>query len=720
MSDEEIASHVGRMIDDARSYMTTEIEPKRKLSTEYYKGAPFGNEEDGRSSVVSTDVRDVILSMMPSFMRIFAGSHERAVEFRPRGPGPEDEAEARQKTDMVNYVIFEENDGFMTAYSAIKDALLRQCGLFKWWVVKETRTTGQNYTGLTEAAMTALAMEDGVELEITKTIPASGEVPETYDCKITRTVTENVIKVRALNPSHLAWNRGARTFEDALIVVHDEEIRVDEMLAMGYKLEDFKDCIGPSQISADDSTGSDAAARVDDGAGIEIEDAVLDETRPVRYSESYVFGSFEKGKGTSLWKVCTAGDTHKFLAKERVEERPFASLVVDPESHQILGNDIADLTRDTQLIKSNILRATLDSLAKAVDPDTVVGNGVTLDDVVSKERSKVIRADDVDQVKEFSHRFVGDVTLPMLEHMDQVQEKRTGRKGEAGGLDADALQSTAKTAAAAILSASQQRVELIARIFAETGWRRLVRGVGKLLHQHQNQKKTVRLRGKWTEVDPRSWNSNMDVVVNVALGSGTSSDRIQSLMAIKSDQDAIMAALGVGNPLVTPSQARNTRARLVIEAGFRNPEEFYSEITPEQEQMMLQAAAEAPKQPQGDPALMAQAQNDARRLALDEQKFQAQKERDEAEIHLKKMEIEMRDARERDKQGMEFALKIAQIEAETGAKINRQAVEAEAKAQRDLLDSATSIRREEISAEAKRDVAAINASAKKETDGKRE
>jgi hypothetical protein len=704
MTDDEIASTVGRLVDEARDYITSDIEPLRTLSTNYYHGKPFGNEEELRSQVVSTDVRDTILSMMPSFMRIFAGSHERAVEFRPRGKEPSDEAEAQQKTDTVNYIIFEENDGFMMTYGAIKDACVRKTGAFKWFVETMKKTSGQRYTGISEQAMSVLAAEEGAKWTLEKK-NADG----TYDGSLLRTVTEKKYRVRAINPGHLAWNRGARNIEDALIVVHDEpDVPVWRLLAMGYDLDDFEDQIGASVVKMDDTSGSDAAARGDDGAGNEAEEGVLDETRPVRYSEAYTYGDFD-GEGTGLWKICLAGDAHKFLAKERVEETPIAVICVDPESHQIVGGDIADLVRDIQLIKSNVWRATMDSLAKAVDPDLVVGDGVAMDDALSKERGKVIRAEDVEQIKEFSHRFVGDVTLPFIEMLNGVIEERTGRNKNAGGLDADTLQSSTKAAVAATLSASQQRVELISRIFAETGFRRLYRGVGRMLHQHQDKKMTIRLRGEWVEVDPRSWNSNMDVVVNTALGSGMLEDRVQALLAIKADLDAIVTTYGPSNPLVGMRQAYNVRRRLVEMGGYQAAE-FYKEITPEIEKQLEQAAAQ-PKQPPGDPALMLQAQNDAKRVELDQQKFKFEQEAREVELKMKMQEMQMNDDRLRDFKAQDISVQIAKIEAENAVKLDRHDIEAEAERQRELLQGGVSVERAHIDAEAKIKVAAIKGAA---------
>ena len=102
MDDAELEAIVNGELQDAVSYIDSDISPIRAKGTEYYRGDPFGNEEDGRSQVVAMEVRDTVSAMMPSLMRVFFSS-ENVVEFVPRGP--EDEAGAQQATDYANLVF---------------------------------------------------------------------------------------------------------------------------------------------------------------------------------------------------------------------------------------------------------------------------------------------------------------------------------------------------------------------------------------------------------------------------------------------------------------------------------------------------------------------------------------------------------------------------------------------------------------------------------------
>ena len=73
MDEEEFRSRVRMAIEDAATYIDTYIAPERENAMSYYLGNDFGDEEEGRSQVVMTEVRDTVLAMLPSLLRIFTG-----------------------------------------------------------------------------------------------------------------------------------------------------------------------------------------------------------------------------------------------------------------------------------------------------------------------------------------------------------------------------------------------------------------------------------------------------------------------------------------------------------------------------------------------------------------------------------------------------------------------------------------------------------------------
>jgi hypothetical protein len=142
-------------------------------------------------------------------------------------------------------------------------------------------------------------------------------------------------------------------------------------------------------------------------------------------------------------------------------------------------------------------------------------------------------------------------------------------------LNPEALQSTAQVGIDATVQAAQQQIEMIARILAETGMRRVFDGILRLVKQHQDQARTVRLRNEWVPVDPSAWNAGMDTTVNTALGRGTDAQKLQSLSLIAEKQEQIFQTAGQVNPLVTPAEYRETLAQMVNIAGFPNADKFF-------------------------------------------------------------------------------------------------------------------------------------------------
>ena len=128
MTKNELRAVVKTEIEASYGASDGELSGEIGKALDYYYGEPFGNEEEDQSSVVSTDVRDVIGWQMPSLMKIFT-STDRAVIFDPRDP--DDEDAAKQETDIVNYSFYKENDGYLILHDAIKDGLLSKNAIGK-------------------------------------------------------------------------------------------------------------------------------------------------------------------------------------------------------------------------------------------------------------------------------------------------------------------------------------------------------------------------------------------------------------------------------------------------------------------------------------------------------------------------------------------------------------------------------------------------------------
>ena len=647
MSEDDFQAAVKAAITDAVDYIDSQVAPERTLAEQYYRGEPFGNEEEGRSQVVMTEVRDVVLSMMPSLLRVFTSS-ERPVEFSPRTAAKV--AEAEQATDYVNYVFMVDNPGFTILHSAFKDALKSKVGIFKWWTEFTTEVVEEGVLeNLEEMQVNILREDPNIEIvsEMTSNVssvdPATGQASPLMNVMFRRYADKSRQVVECVPPEEFIIARNARDIDRADYVGHRSMKTLSELVEMGFdreEIEEHGNTASGFTLNTEAQTRNPALFNAL-GKGSDSADPAM---QRYEYVESYIRVDKDGDGVAELRRVCTIGESAYVLHDELAEEIKFAVICPDPESHMVIGSSMADQVMDLQLIKSNIVRNTLDSLANSIHPRTeVVEGAVNMDDVLNVETGAVIRVTQPGMIRELGGAFVGQQAMPVIAWLDDVRASRTGMSKASQGLDPDVLQSTTKAAVTATMSAAQERLEMVARIFAETGIKRLFKGLLKEVIRHQDKARVVRLRNQWVPVDPRAWDADMDVMVNVGLGTGSIEQKIQVLMAVAQKQEQILQTLGMNNPIVTPKQYRNTLAQIVELQGFKDATRYFSEITPEVEQQMAQ-----PQQPQQDPQqaaaqMLAQAEADKVRkdIAIADQKAQLEAASQKAADDLKRDELDV-------------------------------------------------------------------------------
>jgi hypothetical protein len=690
MDDTELQAIVAGELEDAVSYIDADVSPLRAKGTEYYRGDPFGNEEDGRSQVVAMEVRDTVSAMLPSLMRVFF-STENVVEYVPRGP--EDVASTQQATDYANYIFTNDNNGFMTTYALFKDSLVRKCGIAKYWWDEVEDVQIQEYSGLDDQTVQVL-MQEGAEVKIVVSYPdpsmpmdmmppqidpATGQPmpmaqPMLHDVQIKRTTKDGRIRIMAVPPEELVLDRRARSFEDASIIAHRQMATVEELLKMGYEMDEIEENISSTDLDSNDEYLARQPLSTTMGAA----DSLNPTQRRVLYVEAYIRVDYDGDGIAELRKICCMGSGYTVVRNLPASYIPFVDFPCDPEPHTspLEAMSVFDLTHDIQEIKSEVLRNTLDSLAQSIHPRTAVVEGqVNIDDVLNNETGAIIRMRAPGMVQPFSSPFVGQPAFAMMDYMDQMREDRTGMSKAAMGLDADALQSSTKAAVAATIGASQGRLELQARILAE-GMKKLFKGILYLMTTHQDKPRMVRLRNEWVQIDPRVWNANMDVTVNIGLGNGDANERIQALTMIAGKQEQIMQQFGLSNPVVTPAMYIKTIQKIIELSGFKDASSYFQSLPPD----FQMPQADQPKPTPEEVLAQVQAQS-----------IQADIQKKAAELELKREQMIRDDDYRRDQLAQDLMLKKYELELKYSTQIStaeidaRQAMDREAMAQESAI-----------------------------------
>ena len=683
MDDTELQGIVAGELEDAVSYIDADVSPIRAKGTEYYRGDPFGNEEDGRSQVVAMEVRDTVSAMLPSLMKVFF-STENVVEFVPRGP--EDVAGAQQATDYANYVFTSDNNGFMTTYALFKDSLVRKCGIAKYWWEEVEEVKIEEYSGLDDQTLQVL-MQEGAEVKIVVSYPEPGAMPQMdmttglpmpvpmiHDVEIKRTTRDGRIRIMAVPPEELVLDRRARSFDDAGIIAHRQMATVSDLIAMGYDQDEIEENISSTDLDSNDEYLARQPLSTTMGAG----DSLNPMQRRVLYVEAYIRVDFDGDGIPELRKVCCMGSGYTVVRNLPASYIPFVDFPCDPEPHTspLEAMSMFDLTHDIQEIKSEIMRNTLDSLAQSIHPRTAVVEGqVNIDDVLNNETGAIIRMRAPGMVQPFSSPFVGQAAFPMLDYMDQMREDRTGMSKAAMGLDPDALQSTTKAAVSATVSASQSRLELQARIMAE-GMKKLFKGILYLITTHQDKPRMVRLRNKWVQIDPRVWDASMDVSVNIGLGNGDVNERIQAMTMIAGKQEQIMQQFGLGNPVVTPAMYIRTIQKIVEMSGVKDASSYFQAL-PADFQL---PQADAPKPTPEEVLAQVQAQS-----------IQADIQKKAAELELKREQMIRDDDYRRDQLAQDLMLKKYELELKYGTAISTAEITAMQNLDREAMKQESAI-----------------------------
>lgn len=677
----ELRDTLAPMINDAIQYVDTELSPIRAKATKYYNGELFGNEEEGRSKIVLTEFRDSVLGVMPDMLTNIFGP-EHTVEYAPRNAEQVEAAE--QATEFIRYVFEDDNPGFLATYSVLKDGFVRALGTYKWgW---DDTSSVKNYLlrDIKESVVEQLLQDDDIKLtRATRTkeavqpaqgilgpngVPVQegspGEEAE-FTIEFTRNERDGRAWIKAVPPEEVIINREARDAEtDFTLIGHKMRKTEGELLSLGVSQDDIDEHGGD-----DDSLKFNQEVVARSTSGITLDPSGGDANRKHLYVEAYPHIDFDGDGIAELRRICTIGPEHWIVSNEPIDNHPFSFFSPDPEPHVFIGKSMGDITMDLQLLKSSVVRVILDGLSASVFPRIGYVEGhVSYADMMNTAIGAPIRMRQANDIIPLTVPWIGGEALPLVQMIDDIKEARTGQSKGALGLDADALQSTEKDAAGAVVSKSQARATMYLRVFAETALKPMFRGLLRLYTEHQPKERMIKLRGRWTPIDPISWDPDMSVRVNVMMGMALVEQKLGALEAFAAKQEMIMTTLGADNPLVSVSQYSNTLRRAGVLRGFQNMDEFFSAVDP--------SYKPAPKPEAPDPKIIDIQSKEKIALAqleLDKAKIQATAAKDARDAQIRGAEIQFN----MHKLAVDRIMKEAELKlkADLGAATNNIALE---------------------------------------------
>ena len=398
--------------------------------------------------------------------------------------------------------------------------------------------------------------------------------------------------------------------------------------------------------------------------------------------ECYAWFDYEGTGIAQHRRVVLIGD--RVFENEETNYQPMVAMASILMQHKHTGMGYIETVKDLQLLSSVLVRQMLDNTYKQnvdktyISEDALTEDGSTMEALLNTQAEYVpVRGPAQAAIMKQPPNSIIQQLLPVIEYVKTARAERTGVTPDAT-VDANALQEVRQEVFTNALDRASQRIEMLVRIFAETGYRQLFLKAHQLLRSHWDLEQTIKLRGKWVDVDPQGWRDRTDLNINVGLGYNTKPQQLGLLVQLLSMQKEALA-----QGMSDYRRVFNTLERLVTAAGLGDVRQYF--IDPDSPEFQ-------PPQPQPDPqAILAQAQAQALGREQDRKDAEAQAEipykqaemqgkavemqlkaqNEEADRQLKVRDLAIREAELEKKyeyDGAELAAKIENIRADTEKK----------------------------------------------------
>lgn len=586
MSDLDLLTFLDSAQADAVKY-NGEFMTKNEELLDYYLGNPYGDELEGQSKAISTDVADVIEADMPSLARVFLGSTD-ILEFEANTDDPAEQKEAEEKTKYINWLVRKQPTSFKTLHDWLKNAEIQKFGVVKYYLDEQKTSDEKEYKGLSEDEL-AMLTQDLYAKHGEKSVKVLSQDTggDTFSIKFKVTQTKKKVVIQSVPVEDFLITRNAVSKDKAELVGDICYKTRGQLIAEGFS----KEKVAKIPKKGEEANGSRMKdiRFADQGGKVELSAKEMSEE--VQIVNLYPLVDYDGDGIPERRNIIRGGDI--ILQNEPYGIAPYAmfSTILMPDS--AIGRSRAEITKPTQYIKSHLYRQILNNLYQVNKPRTAVddsaGSGVDMDDLLTQRLDGIVRCsgNPYEKIMPLVTPYVGDKALQVVQYIDHQRAQSTGSLMASQGLSADDLHKETATRFEGIEDASEAKVELVARVLAETGFRELYEGLAWMVSHYQDTPTEIRVLGKALTVDPRNWQYEHNCVSNVGLGAGDSREIQQNIGALLAVDQQLMA---MNSPLVDSKKTYNKLAKLVKSMGLSKIGDYYND--PEQPEQTILAENE--------------------------------------------------------------------------------------------------------------------------------
>ncbi len=575
-SNADLVAVVQAYESDAMAY-NSELSEKRTTLLNYYNQEKYGNEIEGESSIVTSEVQDIVENGTAALLRLFTqGKYICTVD----SLDPKYDVENYSKQAYINW-LFKDLDGESKLEIAIKDALLQYTGVLKVYWDNSVKKTRLSYVGLSEVELQKLYLDEELEEVSVKKRTKNGEV--TFDAKFNRVDSTGRLAIENIAPEEFLIDKGARDFTNPIFCGQKTPKTRSELILMGFDKEIVMSL--PKDSSLFGEFQQEKIARDEDHGYTTSNPSNNPSNDVVFLGEYYLYLDLDEDGVSELYQIFYAGN--KILGIEQVTEHPYAVLIPIKIPHRAIGNCPADQMADLQRRNSVMMRQAYGNVYNCNYTRLAYNERVNEDDLSTVRAGGLVAIEGMEAIGDSispistTNSIVGEI-MQLVEQTNVEGEKRTGFTRLNQGLDSNNLSQTA-TAHLSLVGQGQQRLDLIARTLAFGGLKTLFEKMIKVVGTHQDSDLEMFILGEALEIDPTSWSDNFRCSINIGLSPSDRIEKVTNLNFVLAQQKEL---LSTGSPLVDQTKLYATFERLCAEVGFKDAKTFFNDPNVPQEQLV--------------------------------------------------------------------------------------------------------------------------------------
>lgn len=667
MSEAERLTILKNLLSDTIKYANDDFEVSNRSLYDSYNQEPYGNEEEGRSQVIASDHFDMVESDMPSLARVFLGPN-KILEFKAFGK--QDAEEAEQKTKYADYLIREQRDSFKTLLDWMKEPGMAKCSVVKYFCEEKEEAEYVMYEGVSEdeAAVISADLEgrpkvDRVEIESTYD---GDDEAKSIRFRVVR--KKKKITIVGVPVNSFIISRGVSNKDEASVVGDECVKKKHELLADGIPEEIVKEL--PPNLSPDSQR--DRQRRFAGQGGWDATTGYHWHNDEVTIQNLYVMMDVDEDGIPERRYIMKCGQ--RILEDEPYGIAPYAILSHIPIPHAAIGRSRGEQAARYQKEKTAVKRGIMDNIYSVNRPGHAVdasqgsfgGRKVDLDDLLTQRIGRIVRVDGdpASAIFPLSTEYVGDKALQVVQYIDNEKANTLGAMLTNQGLSSDKFYKETATRFEGVEEASQAKIELVSRVYAETGFRELYEGIIWTAQHYQDEETEIMVLGKPLIVDPRAWRYEHYTRSCIGLGAGDTADAIENLGVMLQTQ---INMIQMGLPLADSKKIFNTLDDMIRALGKPDISRYFND--PEIPEELLMAKLE--------------------QLFKENMLLQQQAQQNPlAEAELIKAKAKMAEVEGKETNAMrQFVIKMAQEDKQFAAELARDLTEMELKYQKDVPGS---------------------------------